>query len=179
MKTIPVIHLPIAVTDYDGAIQWIKKAALKNQVFAVEAANTHVTALARHDESFGKVMAKFDLICPDGMPLIWAINKQLQASEKLTDRVYGPTLMLKTIEQTQDNDEYKHFLLGGKQSTLDKLNHRFTKDYPTTNIAGSYSPPFGEWPESELEHICKLIKKSGANLVWIGLGCPKQERWDC
>lgn len=178
MKTVSVINLPVAVTDYDGAIAWIKVAAKKaDRAYAVEAANTHVAALARHDESYGAAMAKFDLICPDGMPLVWSVNRQLEDSEKLKDRVYGPTLMLKAIEQTQGKPEYKHFLLGGKQSTLDKLNERFVDKNPDTNIVGSYSPPFGEWPDGEFEHICKLIKESGANLVWVGLGCPKQERW--
>ena len=178
IKKVSVIGLPVAVTDYDGAIQWIKSAASRaDQVYTVEAANTHVAALARHDQSFGEVMAKFDLICPDGMPLVWSINNQLENNEKLTDRVYGPTLMLKTIEQTENEPQYKHFLLGGKQSTLDELNKRFKKDHPSTNIAGSYSPPFGDWPKDEFEKIGEMIKRSGANLVWVGLGCPKQERW--
>ncbi len=175
---IPVIGLPVAVTDYESAIQWIHKAAYyPSQAFAVEAANTHVAALARHDKEFGEAMSKFDLICPDGMPLVWSLNRELANDKKLTDRVYGPTLMLKTIESTRGKSDYKHFLLGGQQSTLDKLESRFAKDCPDSVIAGSYSPPFGEWPEGEFEKICGLIKDSGANLVWVGLGCPKQEHW--
>jgi N-acetylglucosaminyldiphosphoundecaprenol N-acetyl-beta-D-mannosaminyltransferase len=177
-KTVSVIGLPVAATTYDKAIEWIKAAALKSdRAYAVEAANTHVAALSRHDTSFGQAMAQFDLICPDGMPLVWSVNRQLLDGEKLTDRVYGPTLMLKTIEATQGQPELKHFLFGGQQSTLDKLQQRFSKDYPDTQIAGSYSPPFGEWPEDEFERICKKIHESGANLVWVGLGCPKQEHW--
>jgi N-acetylglucosaminyldiphosphoundecaprenol N-acetyl-beta-D-mannosaminyltransferase len=177
-KTVSVIGLPVAATTYAGAIEWIKAAALKSdRAYAVEAANTHVAALARHDAAFGKAMDKFDLICPDGMPLVWSVNRQLDDQNKLTDRVYGPTLMLKTIEATQEQPEFKHFLFGGKQSTLDQLQKRFANDYPTTNIAGAYSPPFGEWPEDEFDRICEKIRSSGANLVWVGLGCPKQERW--
>ncbi|MFK7911200.1 MAG: WecB/TagA/CpsF family glycosyltransferase [Akkermansiaceae bacterium] len=177
-RSVAVIGLPVAVTTYDGAIDWIKAAALKaDRAYAVEAANTHVAALARHDHSFGESMAKFDLITPDGMPLVWSVNRQLDEKEKLTDRVYGPTLMLKAIEATQGQSEFKHFLFGGKQSTLDKLRERFANDYPETTIAGAYSPPFGEWPDGEFERICEKISDSGANLVWVGLGCPKQERW--
>jgi N-acetylglucosaminyldiphosphoundecaprenol N-acetyl-beta-D-mannosaminyltransferase len=168
----------VAVTTYDKAIEWIKAAALLgDRAYAVEAANTHVAALARHDNSFGQAMAKFDLITPDGMPLVWSVNNQLDDTEKLTDRVYGPTLMLKTIEATQDQSEFKHFLFGGKQSTLDKLQTRFSNNYPTTNITGGYSPPFGDWPDDEFDRICQKISDSKANLVWVGLGCPKQERW--
>ncbi len=176
--TVPVIGLPIAVTNYEKAIEWIKAAALKSdRAYAFEASNTHVAALARHDPSFGEAMAQFDFIAPDGMPLVWSVNWQLEEKDKLKDRVYGPTLMLKTIESTQAEPKFKHFLFGGKQSTLDKLQARFSKDYPDTNIVGSYSPPFGEWPEDEFDRICKKIQDSGANFVWVGLGCPKQERW--
>ncbi|MCP5536782.1 MAG: WecB/TagA/CpsF family glycosyltransferase [Akkermansiaceae bacterium] len=177
-KTVNVIGLPVAVTTYQNAIDWIKSAALDHsRAYAVEAANTHVAALARHDRSFGETMGKFDLITPDGMPLVWSVNRQLEEKEKLTDRVYGPTLMLRTIEATQGDHGFSHFLFGGKQSTLDKLQQRFATDYPETTIAGAYSPPFGEWPEDELDRICQKIRDSGANLVWVGLGCPKQEHW--
>jgi len=178
VETVSVIGLPVAITSYEKAIEWIKVAASKNdKVYAVEAANTHVAALARHDASFGEAMAKFDLITPDGMPLVWSINRQLEQAKKLTDRVYGPTLMLKTIEATQNQPGFKHFLFGGKQSTLDKLQGKFSNDFPSAQIADAYSPPFGEWPDDEFERISQKIKESGANLVWVGLGCPKQERW--
>lgn len=179
MKIKNVIHLPVAVTDYPGAITWIlEKASLSDKAYAVEAANTHVAALARHDSSFGETMRAFDLITPDGMPLVWSINAQLPPAEKLTDRVYGPTLMLKTIAATNKADSpHRHFLLGGKSSTLEKLTARFSREFPHTNISGTYSPPFGDWPESETESIIEKIRTSRANLVWVGLGCPKQEHW--
>lgn len=178
LKVIDVIGLPVAATTYADAVAWITERALKgDRAYAVEAANTHVAALARRDKEFGEAMARFDLICPDGMPLVWSINRELDESEKLTDRVYGPTLMLKSIEASQGKPELKHFLLGGSQSTLDKLDAKFEKEYPATEMVGSYSPPFGEWPAGEFEKICGLIRDSGANHVWVGLGCPKQELW--
>ena len=177
-KTVDLIGLPVAATNYHQAIEWIEAAALPgDRAYAVEAANTHVAALARHDQSFGEAMAKFDLICPDGMPLVWLLNQQLKQSEKLTDRVYGPTLMLKTIEASENKQELKHFFFGGSPDTLDKLEKRFSEDYPNAEIAGTYSPPFGTWPDDEFERVTQKIIESKANLVWVGLGCPKQERW--
>jgi N-acetylglucosaminyldiphosphoundecaprenol N-acetyl-beta-D-mannosaminyltransferase len=178
MQTFSVIGLPVAATTYAGAVGWILEHANKNQAYAVEASNTHVAALARADQSFGDAMRRFDLICPDGMPLVWVINSQLPAGKKLTDRVYGPTLMLETLRATDGkSSEFRHFLLGGKQSTLDKLTHSFSEKFPNIHIAGTHSPPFGEWPQEEFELICEKIRASGANLIWVGLGCPKQERW--
>lgn len=178
MKLVPVIGLPVAATTYAGAVAWIlEHAANADRAYAVEAANTHVAALARHDPAFGESMRRFDLICPDGMPLVWAVNAQLPPDQKLTDRVYGPTLMLETLKATQDRSEFRHFLLGGKQSTLGKLTGAFASRFPGAIIAGTHSPPFGEWPADEFERICEEIRGSGANLIWVGLGCPKQEHW--
>jgi N-acetylglucosaminyldiphosphoundecaprenol N-acetyl-beta-D-mannosaminyltransferase len=178
LKIISIIGLPVAATTYAGAVEWIRNRALNaDRPYAVEAANTHVAALARVDTEFGKAMKQFDLICPDGMPLIWVLNAQLPATEKLTDRVYGPTLMLETLKATAGENAFKHFLLGGKQSTLDRLTENFRRQFPNLQIAGSHSPPFGEWPSDEFDSICQKIVESGANLIWVGLGCPKQEQW--
>lgn len=170
--------MPIAATDYAGAVAWVlARARAGDRAYAVEAANTHVAALARRDPAFGAALARFDLICPDGMPLVWAVNAKLPPAAKLTARVYGPTLMLDTLKATDGAGEFRHFLLGGQTATLTKLTESFGTRFPGTVIAGSYSPPFGEWPSDEFERICALIRAAGANLIWVGLGCPKQEQW--
>jgi N-acetylglucosaminyldiphosphoundecaprenol N-acetyl-beta-D-mannosaminyltransferase len=178
MRIHSVIGLPLACTDYAGAVAWIlEKAATTRTAVAVEAANTHVAALARSDAAFGETMRRFDLIVPDGMPLVWSLNAALPEAERLKDRVYGPTLMLETLKATAGRKEFRHFLLGGKESTLQKLRSSFAERFPGAEIADTYSPPFGEWPPEESEKICRLIRDSGANLIWVGLGCPKQEHW--
>jgi N-acetylglucosaminyldiphosphoundecaprenol N-acetyl-beta-D-mannosaminyltransferase len=179
MHRLPVIGLPVAVTDYAGAVEWIlAKAALGDRAYAVEAANTHVASLARQDPGFNEAMRRFDLIVPDGMPLVWAVNRRLPPAERLTNRVYGPTLMLETIRATNHaRSPHRHFLLGGKSTTLEKLTTRFHNEFPDATIAGSHSPPFGTWPDDEFQRIHDKITQSGANLVWVGLGCPKQETW--
>ena len=178
MLRVPVLGLPLAATDYTGAVAWVKEAAMAgDRAYAVSAANTHLTTLSRHDKNFGRTMSQFDMNFPDGMPLIWRMNRKLDRPDELTDRVYGPTLMLEVMKSTVGDDHFSHFLLGGKQSTLDKLNSRLLKDYPGLRIAGSYSPPFGGWTEEENRGIRERIRESGANLVWVGLGCPKQENW--
>ena len=178
MLTRSVIGLPIAVTNYAGAVAWIlEHAAKQDRAYAVAAANTHVAALARHDPAFAETMRHFDLICPDGMPLVWALNSRLPQTQKLSHRVYGPTLMLETLKATQQRDEFRHFLLGGRPTTLDKLAHVFATNFPGTTLAGTHSPPFGEWHATEFDRICEKIRDSRANLIWVGLGCPKQEHW--
>lgn len=178
MKQVNIIGLPVAATHYAGAVDWIlEKAGKADRAYAVEAANTHVAALARHNPDFGHSMERFDLILPDGMPLIWVANTHLSAADKLKDRVYGPSLMLEVLKATAHKPEFRHFLLGGSESTLEKLKTKLASRFPGAAVAGSYSPPYGEWPEGETDRICSAIQSSGANLIWVGLGCPKQEHW--
>jgi N-acetylglucosaminyldiphosphoundecaprenol N-acetyl-beta-D-mannosaminyltransferase len=178
MRTRLVIGFPVAATCYEDAVSWVvERARRSDAAYAVSAANTHVMAMARSDTSFGKALSRFDLICPDGMPLVWSVNAGLPKEQRLRDRVYGPTLMLHALERSQGQDHLKHFLLGGRESTLDKLSVVFAERFPGTHIAGSYSPPFGEWPDDEFDRICGKITASGANMIWVGLGCPKQELW--
>lgn len=178
MKTIDIIGLPLACTNYSNAAEWaLKRAAEKEGVIAVEAANTHVAALNRHQSDFNQALDSFDLILPDGMPLVWAMNSKLESNQRLDERVYGPTFMLEVLKASANRPECSHFLLGGQQSTLDKLESRFSDEFPETKIAGSYSPPFGDWPEDEFERITAKIEESGASLIWVCFGCPKQERW--
>ena len=178
MKTVDVIGLPVAATTYQEAIQWIFEHARKaDKAYGVEAASSHVPSLARHNSEFSKKMHKFSLICPDGMPVMWAVNRGLAKKERLKERVYGPTLMLKTIEASQGQRDLKHFFLGGSCETLAKLQQRFASDCPEASIVGTYSPPFRVWTKEDVDEMVERVRLSGANLVWVGLGCPKQEAW--
>lgn len=174
LRNFPVLGLSVAATTYTQVTRWCQvKAEARDQAYAVGAANTHLVSHARYDQDFGRAMGVFDLICPDGMPLVWTLNRKLPKSDLLKDRVYGPTLMLKMLKATEGIPSHSHFFLGGKESTLEKLTRRFNRN----EIAGTYSPPFGKWPEAENKKIVALIRSSGARYVWVGLGCPKQEEW--
>lgn len=173
--TTPVLDVPLAVTDYAGAVtqarQW---AVAPARAYAIAAANTHVVTLARRDTAFASALGRFDLVLPDGMPLVWMMNRHL--GTPLRDRVYGPTFMLRCLEAAQGPD-FAHFLLGGSEELLAALRESLMARFPALRLAGSYAPPFGAWPPEEDERIVARIRESGANLVWIGLGCPKQELW--
>lgn len=170
LQTCPVLGIPLAVTDYTGALAVTREWAGEAAVYAVGAANTHVIALGRHDPQFAATLAAFDLLVPDGMPLVWAMNR---CGAGLGERVYGPTLMLHALAQPG----VSHFLLGGSEQLLEQLTAKLKERFPSLILAGSYSPPFGVWPEEENERIFQKIAASGADYIWVGLGCPKQEQW--
>jgi N-acetylglucosaminyldiphosphoundecaprenol N-acetyl-beta-D-mannosaminyltransferase len=175
IATFPVLGVPLAVTDYASAVEHSKTwAAARDRARPIAAANTHVVTLARRDPAFAGALAKFDLILPDGMPLVWAMNRGL--TTPLHDRVYGPTFMLRCLEKTQ-REGFSHFFVGGDDGLLAALTTRLREKFPGLCIAGSYAPAFPPWPPDEDERIIERIAQSRANFVWIGLGCPKQERW--
>ncbi len=166
-----------AVTKENAAeivIEWGQRG---DRAYAIEAADVHVVTRARHEDDFGKVMTKFDLICPDGMPVKWSLNKAVKKEDQIEDRVSGAELMEEVFRQSAYHEGCSHFLLGGSDKLLDILPSIIEEKCPGSRVAGVYSPPFGQWPEDEFERICQKIKDSGAQHVWVGLGCPKQERW--
>ena len=173
-ETSLVLRSPLAITDYkkaaELAIGWARHG---DSPRAVAAANTHLVTLARHDEAFAGALKQFDVLLPDGMPLVWCMNKFSAAGMK--DRVYGPTFMLRCLEMA--GNEFSHFLLGGSEELLETLQRKLREKFPGIRIAGAYSPPFGTWTDEEDRKIIDLIAKSGAQFTWIGLGCPKQEYW--
>ncbi|MHA3771392.1 WecB/TagA/CpsF family glycosyltransferase [Verrucomicrobiota bacterium sgz303538] len=175
MESCSVIGTPLAVTDYAGAVAQAQAWAKENTAArCIAAANVHLTTLARHDSDFRKALAEFDLILPDGMPLIWVMNRSLP--EPLKDRVYGPTFMLRCMEATQ-GAPWKHLLIGGTDELLGTLREKLVARFPGLQLAESYAPPFGTWSKEQDERIIEHIRVSGAQFTWIGLGCPKQELW--
>ena len=175
IPTCNVLGTALAVTDYDGAVAHAKEcAAEKKRAFLVALANTHVVTLARRDAQFRAAMDAFDLALPDGMPLVWVMNRRLPTP--LHDRVYGPTFMLRCLEATQ-GEPWSHMFIGGTDELLAALREKLLARFPKLQIAAMHSPPFGEWSADDDAKIIAAIENSGAHFVWIGLGCPKQELW--
>ncbi len=180
MRKVKVLDLDIVAMTIGEVVQNILSWAVNAEnVYAIEAADVHVVTRARKEKKFGLAMQKFDLICPDGMPVKWSVNSKLK--DKIDNRISGSDLMKEVLLRGGDSSEsaveHRHFFLGGKESTLEKLLNNIKNIAPKALVVGSYSPPFGQWPDDELERICQKIKDSKANHVWVGLGCPKQEMW--
>lgn len=176
-KTRPVLGTEVAaVTRTEAAEVAIRWGRQKDRAYAIEAADVHVITRARHESEFGEVIGKFDMICPDGMPVKWSLNRQLEDDEKLASRLSGAELMEEVFLQSA-HSEVTHFLLGGSEDLLAMLPDKMSALCEGSKVSGVYSPPFGEWPDDELERIISKIEESGAQHIWVGLGCPKQERW--
>ena len=140
---------------------------------AIHFANAYTVALASKDYDYATAINSGDLVCCDGTPVVWAgkwlANQQLAEWE----RVYGPDVMVGVLHASTSRQ--KHYLLGGTKETLTLLEQRITARFPQAIIVGIESPPFRSATESELIERDQRIRDSGANIVWVGLGTPKQD----
>ena len=110
---------------------------------------------------------------PDGMPCVW-IGKMHKKND--IGRVYGPELMMNVIKESEKIG-LKHFFYGANEKTLQKLKNNILKKYPNLNIVGTFAPPFRELNEEEEMSLRNLISKVSPDFMWIGLSCPKQEKF--
>jgi len=135
--------------------------------------NVHTVIEGVLNKKYKEIINNAYMALPDGKPL--SIVAKLKGF-KNASRTFGPTLMEKTIELGQ-KDNLKHFFFGSSQETLNKIKKTVTMKYPDAKIAGMISPPYRQLTVSELEDFINQIKKSNADIIWIGLGAPKQEIW--
>ncbi|HZG84931.1 WecB/TagA/CpsF family glycosyltransferase [Paenibacillus sp.] len=135
--------------------------------------NTHSLVTASNDEYFEMILNNAGICTPDGMPLVWALRLY---GYKEQDRVDGPNLMLKLCEVAAQK-KFKVYLYGGTTETLDRLTRKLIHQFGGIQIVGSYSPPFRQLTEEEEEQITEQINSAKPDLIFVSLGCPKQEKW--
>lgn len=168
-----VIGSPIDMITWSNAINTLASWGAEHESRVVCICNAHSVVTAKSDTEFNEVIQHADMATPDGAPVAWMIKK---VSGQPQDRINGPDLMLKYCEHAEKIGQ-SIYLYGGKESTLETLVEVLKSNYPNLKIAGYLSPPFRELTEDEKQKIIRDINSSGANTVWVGLGCPKQEKW--
>ena len=171
---ISILATEINQVSYDDALSLFRGWIANNvSVKTVVAANVHLVTEASLNSEYAETIADADIVVPDGMPLVWA-SRLLGGTVR--ERCYGPTLMEKTIDVFQNSDS-THFFYGSTPEVLEKLQKAVNLRWPDASIVGALSPPFGAINESDEAENIKIINESGAQFVWVGMGCPKQEQW--
>ena len=135
--------------------------------------DVHGVVKCRSNDELRRIHNHAFLVTPDGMPIVWALKL---SGHGAANRVYGPDLMLALFDAGQGAD-LRHFLFGSTAATLARLQVRLLRDYPGARIVGAYAPPFGDWTPTQEAEMVERINTSGADIVWVGLGTPKQELW--
>jgi N-acetylglucosaminyldiphosphoundecaprenol N-acetyl-beta-D-mannosaminyltransferase len=162
----------VAAVSYDSALERVKELARQSRPTAVCPANTHILAEARHNPEFADVLTKFNLILPDGMPIVWALN---HLGAKLTDRVYGPYFMRHTLRHTPR--PWRHFFFGDSENCLADLRRVAQDLQPEIEVVGAISPPFRALTPQDEESFAEIINRAQPDFVWVALPGVRMERW--
>lgn len=169
-----VLGVRIDAVDYEASVERIITAARKRQPLAVSALAVHGVMTGVLDRTHRYRLNRLDLVVPDGQPVRWALNRLHRA--RLSDRVYGPNLMLDVCRRAAD-EEIPVFLFGGSGELLDALQKRLAERFPRMQIAGVQASRFRCMTPAEKAETVEQIRQSGAGVTLVGLGCPRQEVW--
>ncbi len=173
-KTVDVLGLPLALTDYASTLDWIDAACAAGESGYICVAPVHTVMMCREDPEFRAAVLGASLIVPDGQPVVWAM-KALGAPS--ASRVYGPDLMDAAFARAAATGR-KMFLYGGRnEGALVQLTLNLRRRHPGVQIVGGYCPPFRPLTDAERERVAAEIDGAGAEVVWAGIGVPKQEKW--
>jgi len=167
-----VLGVLVDATDYDRATAAVLDAAREGRPFALTALAVHGVMTGVQDRAHGARLNSFDLVTPDGQPVRWALNSMYGAA--LADRVYGPTLTLRVLDRAAA-EGLPIYLYGSTDETLDRLVPRLQEMFPALKIAGREPSKFRAARPGELVEIAERVKASGARILLVGLGCPRQE----
>ncbi|MGC8876983.1 WecB/TagA/CpsF family glycosyltransferase [Thermus sp.] len=160
-------------TSYEKATEKVLAWAAVGESRYVCVANVHMVMEAHDDPNFRALVNAADLVTPDGMPLVWMLRK---LGHPYQERVYGPELTLRVCAEAARRGVPVGFY-GGHPEALEALVRNLRARFPGLRVVYAYSPPFRPLTPEEDERVTEEINASGARILFVGLGCPKQERW--
>ena len=168
-----VLGIPLALTNYDDVMDWMDGMVRTGERVSVSAAAVHLVMVAHEDPETRDALMN-TITVPDGQPLVWALRA---LGHPQASRIYGPELMARYCERAASSG-LRMYLYGGRnQGALVQLVLNLRQRYPGLHIAGGYSPPFRPQTDEERDAIVAEINASRADVVWVGTGQPKQEKW--
>jgi N-acetylglucosaminyldiphosphoundecaprenol N-acetyl-beta-D-mannosaminyltransferase len=172
--TAAVLGVPLALTDYTRTLDWIYATVAARARGYICVCNVHGVTAAREDPELREALLRSSMNVPDGQPLVWALNA---LGHSLGERVYGPELMARACARAMSEPQ-RFYLYGGRnQGALVQLALNLRQRYPGVKIVGGYSPPHRPLTDEEEAAIVEEINRSRADVVWVGIGVPKQEKW--
>lgn len=173
IPTQEVISAPVCTLSFNEQINLMIDWAKKRQNKMVCVANVHMLVEAWRDSHFANILNNADLVTPDGMPLVWMLKL---LGLKKSQRVAGMDIF-RSICENASIVQTSIFLFGSETEVLNKIKQRLEIEFPNLQIAGMESPPFRPLGSSPDMDVVQTINSSGAGIVFVALGCPKQELW--
>lgn len=172
-STTDVLGLHISAIDMDAAVLTIERWVDTESVNYVCICTVHTVMECQRDHELRRVVNAAGLRTPDGMPLVWLSRR---AGHKCVSRVYGPDLMLELASRSAQT-RHRHFFYGGGPEVAGELAERLSNRFPGLEVAGVHTPPMLAMGEIESKETIRKINESRADIVWVGLGAPKQDWW--
>jgi N-acetylglucosaminyldiphosphoundecaprenol N-acetyl-beta-D-mannosaminyltransferase len=169
----PILGVNVSASSYETVVDQCLAWGHARQSRALFFANVHVVMEALDNPVFRLRLNRSDIVSPDGMPLVWALRMLGVAN---AERVYGPDATLAMLAAAEGAGMPIGFY-GGSQAVLDNLISRVRLQYPSINIVFCESPPFRSLTPQEDAVVVNRITSSNARVLFVGLGCPKQENW--
>lgn len=173
MQKKKLISIELTLGNYQSFIDIMLELARSKTSSNVCIVNVHSCIEAYRDKAYANLVNNADIATPDGMPLVKGL-KWLYGIKQ--EKVSGPDLMPILLNEAAQKG-LSVFFYGSTLEVLEKLRLMFGERYPNLKIAGMLSPPFRKLSTQEVQNDIDLINESGANIVFVALGCPKQERW--
>lgn len=172
-ERVDVLGIGLSAVNMEQAVGRIDEWIKRREPAFVTVSGVHGVMESVRDESLRRIHNQAGMVTPDGMPMVWMAKG---AGKKHVTRVYGPDLMLETCKFGIERG-WKHYFYGGKEGIAEELRDRLTERFPGLLVVGTECPPFRALTDEEDQAVCERIKASGADIVWVGLSTPKQERW--
>ena len=173
IQKVDILGIPIAAVNMREAVACIASWIESGVRTFVTVTGVHGIMESQSDQELKRIHTSAGMCVPDGMPTVW-IGRLY--GHRAMSRVYGPDLMLETMRASL-NRGYTHFLFGGKEGIPDLLKRRLEEKFPGIRIVGTLSPPFRPMTPQEEGEFQTLVESLSPDIIWVGLGTPKQERW--
>ncbi len=174
MRRHNLLGVNVCATDYSEACDAVRDAAMASRPLTVTALAVHGVMTGALDESHRTRLNALDVILPDGQPVRWGLN--LLFGDGLRDRVCGPELMLRVCRMCAEQDLTIAFY-GNRAEVLAELQDNLVAQFPRLQVAAAIPSKFRRVTEAEQASIAQVIQASGAHVLFVGLGCPRQEVW--
>ena len=172
LRTGKVIGIPVTVGNIASVAQEALQGAKKRVGGYVCVGNVHMVTTATRDERLHQIMEEADIVTADGLPLVWVLR---QKGYRFAERVTGTDLTLELC-RIAEKDNMSVYFYGGSIETIERLKIYISQSFPSLNSFFESPPILPQNPEVDMDVVSR-IKESGARIVLVGLGCPKQEYW--
>lgn len=172
-STVRILGVPISVTDMKAAVDTIGRWVRCKESRYVCACDVHSVMRAQENELHMRALRSANMVVPDGTPLVWV--GQLRGKSQM-QRVSGPDLLCAVCERSVQ-EGWRHYFFGGEPGVAELLAKKLVQKFPGIVIAGTDCPPFRELTKTELDESIQRMQEAKPDIIWVGLGCPKQEIW--